>query len=180
MLPKVIERGVTVDFAFIDGMHTFDYTLIDLFFCDKLLRPGGIMCVHDMNLPGKKRALSYLMKYCSSRECEEAVYRESWICLEGSVEIRPKRELEFHDYDRADADNEKDFVLRAGLGFLCTNLKVILLRRKDGSTPASFLITLHSARYCQSGECRQCTPLSIPAQESRWRSHQLHRADRCR
>lgn len=63
MLPKLIERGVAVDFAFIDGMHTFDYTMIDLFFCDKLLRPGGIMCVHDMNMPGKKKALSYLMKY---------------------------------------------------------------------------------------------------------------------
>lgn len=63
MLPKLIERGVTVDFAFIDGMHTFDYTLIDLFFCDKLLRPGGIICVHDMNLPSKKKAVRYLMKY---------------------------------------------------------------------------------------------------------------------
>jgi predicted O-methyltransferase YrrM len=63
MLPKLVERGVAVDFAFIDGMHTFDYTMIDLFFCDKLLRPGGIMCVHDMNLPSKKKALRYLMKY---------------------------------------------------------------------------------------------------------------------
>lgn len=63
MLPKLVERGITVDFALIDGMHTFDYTLIDLFFSDKLLRPGGIMCVHDMDLPGKKRALKYLMKY---------------------------------------------------------------------------------------------------------------------
>lgn len=63
MLPKLIEGGVEVDFAFVDGMHTFDYTMIDLFFCDKLLRPGGIMCVHDMNLSSKKKALSYLMKY---------------------------------------------------------------------------------------------------------------------
>ncbi|HXU37551.1 MAG TPA: class I SAM-dependent methyltransferase [Blastocatellia bacterium] len=63
MLPKLIERGVTIDFAFIDGMHTFDYTMIDLFFCDKLLRVGGILCVHDMNMPSKKKAVSYLMKY---------------------------------------------------------------------------------------------------------------------
>ena len=63
MLPRLVERGITVDLALIDGMHTFDYTLIDLFFADKLLRPGGIMCVHDMDLPGKRRALKYLMKY---------------------------------------------------------------------------------------------------------------------
>lgn len=54
-LPKLIELGVSTDFAFIDGMHTIDYTLIDLFFCDKLLRPGGILCIHDMNLPSKKK-----------------------------------------------------------------------------------------------------------------------------
>jgi predicted O-methyltransferase YrrM len=64
-LPKLLERGVSVDFAFIDGMHTFDYTLIDLFFCDKLLRPGGILCVHDMNLPSKKKAINYLTRYRS-------------------------------------------------------------------------------------------------------------------
>jgi predicted O-methyltransferase YrrM len=63
MLPKLIERNVIVDFVFIDGMHTFDYTLIDLFFADKLLRPGGIICMHDMDMPSKKKAYRYLMKH---------------------------------------------------------------------------------------------------------------------
>jgi len=63
MLPKLIERKIRVDFAFIDGMHTFDYTLIDLFFADKLLRPGGFICVHDMHLRSKRKALKYLMRY---------------------------------------------------------------------------------------------------------------------
>jgi predicted O-methyltransferase YrrM len=63
MLPSLIERNVTVDFVFIDGMHTFDYTLIDLFLSDKLLRPGGVLCLHDMHLPSKQKAASYLMKY---------------------------------------------------------------------------------------------------------------------
>jgi predicted O-methyltransferase YrrM len=61
MLPRLIERHITVDFVFIDGMHTFDYTLIDLFFADKLLRPGGIICLHDMDMPSKKKAARYLM-----------------------------------------------------------------------------------------------------------------------
>jgi predicted O-methyltransferase YrrM len=61
MLPKLIERNVSVDFVFIDGMHTFDYTLVDLFLSDKLLRTGGVICIHDMNLPSKKKALRYLM-----------------------------------------------------------------------------------------------------------------------
>jgi len=32
---------VTVDFAFIDGNHVFEYVLVDFFLIDKLLRPGG-------------------------------------------------------------------------------------------------------------------------------------------
>jgi predicted O-methyltransferase YrrM len=63
MLPRLIERKVTVDFVFIDGMHTFDYTLVDLFFADKLLRPGGIICMHDMDMPSKKKAYRYLMQH---------------------------------------------------------------------------------------------------------------------
>jgi len=63
MLPKLLDRNVTVDFVFIDGMHTFDYTLLDLFFSDKLLRPGGVLCLHDMHLPSKRKAANYLMRY---------------------------------------------------------------------------------------------------------------------
>jgi len=69
MLPKLIEQRIRIDFAFIDGMHTFDYTLIDLFFADKLLRPGGFICVHDMHLPSKRKALKYLMKYRKYSRC---------------------------------------------------------------------------------------------------------------
>ena len=60
-LPKLVERNLIFDFVFVDGMHTFDYTLLDLFFSDKLLRPGGILCIHDMDLPSKKKALRYLL-----------------------------------------------------------------------------------------------------------------------
>lgn len=63
MFPKLIERNITVDFVLIDGMHTFDYTLIDLFFADKLLRPGGMICIHDMDMPSKKKAIRYLLSH---------------------------------------------------------------------------------------------------------------------
>ncbi|HUT51818.1 MAG TPA: class I SAM-dependent methyltransferase [bacterium] len=47
MLPKLLERGVKLDFAFIDGWHTFDYTLLDVFYADKMLSPGGLLLLHD-------------------------------------------------------------------------------------------------------------------------------------
>src|SRR5205814_9933840 len=47
VLPPLVEQSVQLDFAFIDGWHTFDYKLLDFFFIDKMLRPGGIVALHD-------------------------------------------------------------------------------------------------------------------------------------
>ena len=60
MLPKLLERNYKVDMVFIDGWHTFDYTLIDVFLADKLLRPGGILMMHDMHMPSKQKVWGYL------------------------------------------------------------------------------------------------------------------------
>jgi predicted O-methyltransferase YrrM len=47
-LPKLESEGVKVDFAFIDGWHTFDYVLMDFFFIDRLLRVGGVVAFDDV------------------------------------------------------------------------------------------------------------------------------------
>src|SRR5436190_15699060 len=49
-LSRLTEECMTVDFAFIDGSHTFDYVLVD-FLIDKLLRPGGIVVLDDFAYP---------------------------------------------------------------------------------------------------------------------------------
>ena len=64
MLPKLIERGEKLDMFFVDGWHTFDYSIIDVFFADKLLRPGGILLLHDFVMPSKRKVWGYL---CSHR-----------------------------------------------------------------------------------------------------------------
>ena len=63
MLPKLVEQGVRVDMVFVDGWHTFDYTLIDVFLADKLLKPGGILMMHDMQMPSKQKVLGYLYSH---------------------------------------------------------------------------------------------------------------------
>jgi predicted O-methyltransferase YrrM len=60
MLPKLIDREVKLDFAFIDGWHTFDYTLIDVFYADKMLRPGGFLLIHDLQMPSKRKVWKFL------------------------------------------------------------------------------------------------------------------------
>lgn len=62
-IPELIAKGIEIDFALIDGWHTFDYTLVDVFLADKLLRPGGVMLIHDMNMPSKKKVWRYLKSH---------------------------------------------------------------------------------------------------------------------
>jgi hypothetical protein len=41
-LPELLRRGVKAEFAYIDGWHSFDYVVVDFFYVDKLLVPGGV------------------------------------------------------------------------------------------------------------------------------------------
>lgn len=63
MLPKLVEQDVKVDMVFIDGWHTFDYTLIDVFLADKLLKPGGLLIIHDMQMRSKQKVVRYLYSH---------------------------------------------------------------------------------------------------------------------
>ena len=66
-LPELIRSGAVADFAYIDGWHTFDYTLVDFFLIDKLLRVDGVVGFNDCALPSVRKVLSFLRshrKYC--------------------------------------------------------------------------------------------------------------------
>ena len=47
-LPKPLARNEKIDFAFLDGQHTFDYVLVDFFYVDKILSVGGIIVFDDL------------------------------------------------------------------------------------------------------------------------------------
>ena len=59
-VPELINNKTVVDFALIDGWHTFDYTLVDFFLVDKILRPGGLVAFHDTYAPAKQKVLKYI------------------------------------------------------------------------------------------------------------------------
>jgi hypothetical protein len=46
-LPQLVAEGTKIDFAFIDGWHTFDHALADFFYIDRLLRVGDIVAFDD-------------------------------------------------------------------------------------------------------------------------------------
>lgn len=62
-LPSLVESGEKYDFCFIDGWHTFDHTLIDFFYIDRLLEIGGIVAIDDITFPGIKRLMRYIVNY---------------------------------------------------------------------------------------------------------------------
>jgi|SRR5271155_1153020 len=60
-LSRLSEEHVTIDFAFIDGSHVFDYVLVDFFLIDKLLRPGGIVILDDLSWPSVRSVCRYVL-----------------------------------------------------------------------------------------------------------------------
>jgi predicted O-methyltransferase YrrM len=62
VLPQLETMGVKVDFAFIDGWHTFDHTLIDFFYIDKLLNIGGVVAFDDSDWPSISKVLKFIIR----------------------------------------------------------------------------------------------------------------------
>ena len=61
-LPQLETLGVKIDFAFIDGWHTFDHTLVDFFYIDKLLNKGGVVAFDDSTWPSVSKVLRFIIK----------------------------------------------------------------------------------------------------------------------
>jgi predicted O-methyltransferase YrrM len=63
-LPNLLRRQPgSFDFAFIDGWHTFDQTMLDIFYANRLVRVGGYIVIDDCNWAGVSAAVSYYMNY---------------------------------------------------------------------------------------------------------------------
>jgi len=60
-LARLTEEHVKIDFAFIDGNHSFDYVLVDFFLIDKLLEPGGIVVLDDFSYPSIRNVCRYFL-----------------------------------------------------------------------------------------------------------------------
>ena len=46
-LPDLVRSGARFDLVFVDGYHSLDYAMIDVFFADLLLVSGGMLVLHD-------------------------------------------------------------------------------------------------------------------------------------
>ena len=62
-LPQLLKEGAVLDFAFIDGWHTFDHVLVDFFYINRMLRVGGIVAFDDVDFPAIERVLKHVATY---------------------------------------------------------------------------------------------------------------------
>ena len=61
-LPQLVAEGEKLDFAFIDGCHLFDYTLIEFFYIDMLLETGGLIVFDDLWMPSVRKTVSFVLQ----------------------------------------------------------------------------------------------------------------------
>ena len=70
-LPKELANGIKIDFGFIDGWHTFDHTLIDFFYLNRMLKVGGTIIIDDCSMPSIRQLVRFLANY----PCYEVIDR---------------------------------------------------------------------------------------------------------
>lgn len=61
VLPRLVAEGTRIQFAFIDGWHTFDHTLVDFFYLDRMMDVGGVMVLDDVGYPGLQRLAHFIV-----------------------------------------------------------------------------------------------------------------------
>jgi predicted O-methyltransferase YrrM len=61
VLPELAAQGTRIQFAFIDGWHTFDHALVDFFYLDMMMDVGGVMVLDDVGSPGLQRLAHFIV-----------------------------------------------------------------------------------------------------------------------
>jgi len=69
-LPVLLNSEQKIEFAYIDGWHTFDYVLLDFFYIDKLLEPGSVIGFNDCGY----RAIHKVIKFMKTHRKYDELY----------------------------------------------------------------------------------------------------------
>lgn len=59
-LPRLLAEGERLDFALVDGWHSFDQVMMEVYFLNRMLTPGGLLVFDDVHLPALQRVLAFV------------------------------------------------------------------------------------------------------------------------
>ncbi len=76
-LPRMAAEGRKFDFVLIDGWHSFDHALMDFFFANRMLEPGGIVVFDDAANRSINKVVRYVEKYPCYRRIA-CISKTSW------------------------------------------------------------------------------------------------------
>lgn len=109
-LPRLLADGVRLQFAYIDGWHTFDYVLLDFFYIDKMLDEGGVIGFNDCGWPATHKVLRFLCGHRRYSEIDAGLPRtyRGRVPLAGTVAKRLSGRSDPDRYFRKLADWEPD------------------------------------------------------------------------
>ncbi len=62
VLPRLCSQNERFDFAFIDGLHVFDFVMLEFFYIDRLLPVNGHVAVDDLWMPAVRKAVSFVLR----------------------------------------------------------------------------------------------------------------------
>jgi len=74
-LPRMLQDGLKLDFAYIDGWHTFDYTLLDFWYTDRMLRVNGVVALNDCGWRAVSKAIGFVMTHRKYGEMDVGLRR---------------------------------------------------------------------------------------------------------
>jgi predicted O-methyltransferase YrrM len=82
-LPELLANDKKFQFIFIDGWHTFDHTLLDFFYANRLLEEGGFVAIDDADWPSISRVIHYVSKYPNYR-----IYKRANVAVVSGFGVR--------------------------------------------------------------------------------------------
>jgi predicted O-methyltransferase YrrM len=87
VLARLEAEGRRIQFAFIDGFHTFDHALVDFFLIDRLLEPGGAVAFDDADWPSVRRVVRFVAtNRAYTLHAALAPRRDRWSVKRGAYE----------------------------------------------------------------------------------------------
>jgi predicted O-methyltransferase YrrM len=127
-LPRLVTHGERFDAGFIDGWHTFDHTLIDFFFIDQMLEPGGFVVFDDVGYPAINAAVRFIL---ANRDYELTHVRKTERPVAASLRLRRNVKRLLRPLSRTDRDPKAEHEKLFGR---IENVHAVALRKRGSDT----------------------------------------------
>lgn len=134
VLPRLLAAGTSIEFAFVDGWHTFDQVLVEFYYLNRMLSIGGVIAFDDAERRGINRVIRHALSYGAYRVFEPERGR-SRVSLSGRIRRQLGRWPAAPRLIRRDV-LERDWDL--GIHSTCVAIQKVAEDRRGSSWEADF------------------------------------------